>query len=107
MHRLAVHGQRLHLPVGKMQNRPARRLVDPAALHADKAVFHHVDAADAMLPTELVERLHDRERTELLPVTLVSQFRQHRRHAIALDSDAIALLEVQRYARRRVRRVFG
>ena len=35
--------------------------VDAAAFHADEAVFHHVDAADAVATAEAVEQLHDAE----------------------------------------------
>ena len=38
--------------------RAAGRLVDAAGLHADQAVLHHVDAADAVLAAQLVELLH-------------------------------------------------
>ena len=58
MHHLAVHGQCFHLPMRKMQNRAAGRLVNAAAFHSDKAVLDNVHAADAVFPAEFVERLH-------------------------------------------------
>src|SRR5512143_1186624 len=48
VHGLAVHGDGLDGPVGGMEERAARRLVDAPGLHADVAVFDEVDAADAV-----------------------------------------------------------
>src|SRR5215813_9632925 len=46
---LAIQRERLDRPVSRVQNGATGRLVDPAGLHADEAIFHEVDAADAML----------------------------------------------------------
>jgi hypothetical protein len=59
------------------QDRAAGGLVDAARLHADEAVFHEVEAADAVLAAQLVEPGQDRRG----------------RHRLAVDRDRVALLE--------------
>jgi hypothetical protein len=44
-----VKGDRFHRPVGGEQDGAARRLVDAAGLHADKAVLDQVEPADAVV----------------------------------------------------------
>src|SRR5215213_10537032 len=58
----------LQLAMGGRQNRAARSLVDAAALHADQTVLQQVDAADAMLAADLVERFYKLQKSESLPV---------------------------------------
>ena len=54
--------------MGKVQDRSPGGLVDTAALHPDKAVFHHVDTSYTMTTTDFVEGLHHAERIEFLTV---------------------------------------
>src|SRR3954469_19464982 len=61
MHDLAIHGQRFHLPMREMENGAARRFVNAAAFHPDETIFDNINPADAVLPAERVQRLHDRE----------------------------------------------
>ena len=68
MHHLTVHGQRLHLAVGEMQDRASRGLIHTAALHADKAVLDHVDATDAMTAANFIQHLHDGKRIKQLAI---------------------------------------
>src|SRR5690606_41585284 len=63
--------------MGVVEHRPARRLVDAAALHADETVLDQVEAADAVGAAQLVEPRQQRGGRE--------------RHAV--DGDGIALLE--------------
>ena len=62
MHDFAIHRERFHLAMREVKDGAARRLVNAAPLHSDKTVLHHVDAADAVLAANLVQRLHDTER---------------------------------------------
>ena len=73
-----VHGDHLELLVGKVQDGAARRLVHAAVLHADEAVLHDVDDADAVRAADGVELLDDLRGL----------------HALAVDGDGRALLEV-------------
>ena len=91
MHDLAVHGERLHLPVSEMQNRPARGFVNAAAFHADKTVLDHIDPAHAVFAAEGVERFHHAERIE---------FR-------AVHGDAVAFLEIEFEVFRLIRGILG
>ena len=75
----AVERDRFDGAVGAQQDGAARGFIAAAALHADVAVFHQVEAADAVLAAELVE----------LGEQLV------RLHAGAVDGDQVPLLEFQ------------
>ena len=55
-HRRLVQRQMLQLAVGGGEDRAAGRLVDAAALHPDQPVLQQVDAADAVLAADGVER---------------------------------------------------
>ena len=55
VHHLPVHRDALHLPVRKMQNAPARRLIHTPRLHAHKPVLHQVNAPNPVLPAKHVE----------------------------------------------------
>src|SRR5665648_1269378 len=55
VHRLAVEREGLHGAVRGIKNGAARRLVDAAGLHADIAILHQIDAADAVVVAKLVE----------------------------------------------------
>ena len=68
MKHLAVKGQRLDLTMGLHQDGAARSLVDPAALHSNKAVFDQINAADAVFTAEFVQSLHHTARGEFLAV---------------------------------------
>ena len=52
----------------KVEDRATRGLIDTAALHADKAVLHHVDATDPVTAADFIERLHHSQRIEGLAV---------------------------------------
>ena len=92
VHDLAVHRQRLHLPMGGMQDRAAGRFIHAARFHADEAVLDQVDAADAVLAAELVKRAQHIGGGELL--------------ANDSDADALARSRASTYSGL-VRRVFG
>ncbi|CTQ74892.1 hypothetical protein LAX5112_04027 [Roseibium alexandrii] len=51
----AIERNRFHGPVRLQQDRTARGLIDAAALHADKPVFDHVQAANAVVAAIVVE----------------------------------------------------
>ena len=68
VHQVAVHGQLLDQAMGRVEDRHAGRLVDPAALHPHEAVLHHVDAPDAVAAADLVEPADDLEGPERLAV---------------------------------------
>src|SRR5690606_14984549 len=59
VHHLAIHRETLHLAVSGEEDTAPGSLVDPAALHPDKTVLDHVDAADPVAPAEAVEDTHD------------------------------------------------
>ena len=54
--------------MGRVEDRHAGGFVHAAALHADEAVLDHVDPADAVAAADLVQRLDDLQRAELLAV---------------------------------------
>ncbi len=54
VHGLAVENEALQFPVGGVQHRGPRRLVDLPGLDADKAVFHQIGDADPVLSPEAV-----------------------------------------------------
>ena len=68
MHDFAVHRERLHLAVCKVKDRSTRRFINATALHADEAVLHHVNAANAVLAADFVEFIHHAERIQFLAV---------------------------------------
>src|SRR5207248_2845257 len=55
MHRAAVEAEALDAAMRRQQDRAARRLVNAARFHTDKAVLDEIEAADAMLAAELIE----------------------------------------------------
>ena len=61
------------------KNCSARGFINAARLHADKTVFNHVNAPDAVLSAELVERLHHFKR----------------RHFLAVDGDAVTFFKIE------------
>ena len=68
MHDLAVHGDRFHSPVGFFEDGTAGGFIDAAAFHADVAVFHQVDAANAVLAAQLIELGHEVGRRQMFAV---------------------------------------
>ncbi len=74
------------------RDRP-RRLIDLARLNPDEPVLHHVDAADAMLPRERVQPLHQLDRRHVLTIE------SHRHPVVERDGD------VRRLFGRRVERL--
>ena len=80
---------RLDCPVRGQQDGAARRLVHAARLHADEAVLHQVDAADAVVAAELVELGEQRGG----------------RHRLAVEADRVSLGEADRDVCRPVGRV--
>src|ERR1700730_14559865 len=69
MHRAAVKAEALDAAMRQLQDRAARRLVDAARLHADKAVLDQIEPADAMLAADLVQPGQECSRRQLLSVT--------------------------------------
>ena len=65
---LAVERDRLHRPVRLEQDGASGGFVAAARFHAHVAVFHQVEAADSVLPAELVERAEHLSRAHLAPV---------------------------------------
>jgi hypothetical protein len=57
MHGAAVERDALDAAVRRQQDRAAGRLVDAARLHADEAVLDQVQAADAIVVAQAVERV--------------------------------------------------
>src|SRR4028119_2157019 len=53
----AVERQLLDAAVGKVEDRPARRLIHSAALHSDEAILDQIEPADAVALAEGVEPL--------------------------------------------------
>src|SRR5262249_15216240 len=83
--------QRLDRRARGVHHRAARRLVDPARLHADEAILDEVDPADAVLAGDLVEPGQHLDRAEPL----------------AVDRDRVAALELDLEDARLGRRVLG
>ena len=88
MHEIAVERHLLHEPMGLVEERHARGLVDAPALHADEPVLDDVGAADAVAAADVVEHEHH----------LV------RRQGLAVDPHRHAVLEVNRHGFRLVGR---
>src|SRR5471030_605488 len=65
MARAAIERDRLDAAMRGMQDRAARRLIDAATLHADEAVLHQVEAADAVGLAQLIEFGEQRRRRHL------------------------------------------
>src|SRR5258705_10434952 len=58
----------------KVKDGAARRFIDSAALHSDKAVLDHVDAADTVASPQPIQYPHDPDRTKpVIAVSIVSQ----------------------------------
>src|ERR1700677_387223 len=55
----AVQCQRLEFAMRGGDQGAARGLVEPAALHANEAIFYQVDAADRVAGADLVQQLND------------------------------------------------
>ena len=91
MRRAAVERDRFDAAMGCEQDGAAGRLVHAARLHADEAVLHQIEAADAVGAAELVQLGQQRGRRQFL----------------AVDRDRVALLEADLDIGRLVRRVFG
>ena len=62
--RAAVEHELLELAVRRVEQRAARRLVHAARLHSDQPVLDEVDASDAVLAADRVERRDERDRSE-------------------------------------------
>src|SRR4026209_2061220 len=92
MHDFAIERDRVERAMRGLQNRHARRFVNAARLHADETILDDVDTPDAVLTAELVPRLEQRHRIELL----------------SIDRDRLAFverdLEVLRFGARVLRR---
>src|SRR3546814_16326563 len=58
MRRAPVERQLFDPAMGEVIDGAARRLIHAARLHADDAVCDPLEAADAMLPALVIERLH-------------------------------------------------
>ena len=84
----AIERDRLDAAMSGEQDSAARRLVHAARLHADEAVFHQVEPADAIGAAELIELGEQRRR----------------RHFLAVDRRGIAALEIDGDVRRPVGR---
>ena len=87
----AIERQLLDAAVREVIDRAAGSLVHPAALHADEPVLDEVETADAVSTAIVVERRQQCGRA----------------HALAVDRDAVAALEIDRDVFRRVGRVLG
>ena len=68
MSHAAVEGQAFHGAVGDMPNGAAGRLVNATVLHADKAVFDQVQAADAVVPAQFVQAGQQCRRRQVDPI---------------------------------------
>jgi hypothetical protein len=87
--------------MGREEDGAAGGLVDAAALHADEAVFHHVDAADAVASAEEVEDAHDAVGSEEGVVTVLltlcftspSWAKETGAEVGMLEADAVAFFE--------------
>ncbi len=90
VHGPAVERDGFHAPVGGEQDRAAGGLVDAARLHADEAVLHQVQAADAVVVAELVQLGQQGGGRQLL----------------AVDGHRVAALEVEGEDGGLIRRVF-
>ncbi|MFS8628689.1 MAG: hypothetical protein FWJ73_04935 [Limnochordales bacterium] len=66
--RVPVDGQRFQLAVRRVQQRPARRFVHPARLHAHQAVFHDIDTPDPVAAADGVQLLQQRDGIARRPV---------------------------------------
>src|SRR6202035_1140069 len=65
MHELAIHRQRIHLPMREVEDGGTGRLINTAPFHADKTILDDVDATNPMFPAKFVERLHYLKRRKL------------------------------------------
>ena len=86
----AVERRLLDAAVRHQQDRPARRLVYAARLHADEPVFQKVQPPDAVFFSVSVQRRQQRRRA----------------HRLAIDGDSVAALEANLDDLRLVGRVF-
>ena len=68
MHDLAIHRQRLHLAVRKMQDRSTWGFINATALHPNETVLNHVHAANTMLASDFIEESHHSERVQFFSV---------------------------------------
>ena len=65
VHHFAVQRQRLELAMRGGDQGAARSLIEAAALDADEAVLHQVDAADRIARADLIQQFHDLHRLQL------------------------------------------
>ena len=86
-----VERQRLDPAMREVEDRAAGRLVHAARLHADETILDEVEPPDAVATAIVVECLEQRRG----------------RHALAIDRDRIAALEIDRDHLGRVGRVLG
>jgi hypothetical protein len=87
----AVEGQALDPAVCRLQDRAARRLVDAARFHADKAVLDEIEPADPVPAADLVQPRQQRRRGQRL----------------AIHRDRVAVLEGNLDILRRIGRGLG
>src|SRR5438132_4629588 len=66
--RPAIERDLLDAAMGREQDGAARRLVQAARFHADVAVLHEIEPADAVLAPELVETRQQARRREFVAV---------------------------------------
>ena len=91
MRRAAVERQRFEPAMGRQQHRAARRFVNAARLHANKAVFNQIEPPDAIVAPQRVEAREQRGR----------------RQAFAINGNRIAGFKANLNMGRRIGRVFG
>ena len=92
MRHALIERERFQFAESVHDQRAAGSFVAPARLHADKAVLHQVDAADAVLAADLVELLEQRDGGGV---------------ALAVHRNRRALLEPDGHVFRLIRRVLG
>ncbi len=69
-----------------VQDRHARRFVNATALHANETILDHVDAANSIASTDLIQRLNSFERCDLLAVD------RNRNSCLERDGDFLTLV---------------
>ena len=75
-----------------VEDRPARRFIDPARFHPDVAILHQIDTPNSMRAAQLIEVRQQRRRAHLLAVD------SHRITRLVVD------LDFERLVRRLLRR---
>src|SRR5262249_41715091 len=68
VHEIAVERELFEHTMSRVEERHAGGFIDAAALHADETIFDHIDETHTVTAADLVERLDDLQRAELLAV---------------------------------------